>query len=427
MLIEHGRLARMRLCVRSCLGAILALASLAAACSRGEPLPRERELTAVIDSILPRIAELAALEVRRPVELEVRSRSAVRAFVEERLSEEYPAEVLEGLRLTYVTLGLIADTLDLRALLLDLYTEQVIGYYDPRTRRLYIVEGVARSALRPVLVHELVHALQDQHADLDSLVSRERGNDRQTAAHAALEGHAMLVMFAYLAEAASGIPVEPELLPNPAEQLEQSFEEGGDEFGVFERAPPIVRRALLFPYVAGAGFVHQLWLYRSPAEPRRAPLGDLLPQSTQQVMHPRERFITTRDAPLEIRYADTRDWRVRYEDTLGEFEIGVWLEEHLGTGAAVAAEDWRGDRFRLIEGEDGGIALVWHTIWDQPSTADRFATAARRIAALNERVRYAIDRVELEGRAGVRVVIRRDGGDPATVPPGTARIVDLQP
>src|SRR5690606_21489386 len=106
------------------------------------------------------------------------------AYVEAQLTDEMPPEELEGVHATYALLGLIPDTLDLRALLLDLYTEQIVGYYDPETKTLYAVEGVQREALRPVLAHELVHALQDQHANLDSLISRERGNDRQVAAQA---------------------------------------------------------------------------------------------------------------------------------------------------------------------------------------------------------------------------------------------------
>jgi hypothetical protein len=406
------------------LGVLLLGVLLLGGCDRaGErttALPPEPELEALIDSMLPRIAELAALEVRGPVRVERRSRDAVRAFVEERLAEEFPPDELEGLRLTYVTLGLMPDTLDLRALLLDLYAEQVVGYYDPRTGRLYLVEGVARPALRPVLVHELVHALQDQNANLDSLVASKRGNDRQTAAHAALEGHAMLVMFAYLAEAATGVPIEPELLPNPAEELEQSME--GEGTGVFQRAPAIIRRSLLFPYVAGAGFVHQLWLYRTPDQPRRPPLGELMPQSTQQVLHPVNLFILGRQDPLELRFTREPPWRARYENTLGAFETGVYLEEHLGSGAAAVADAWAGDRFRLTESPGGDAVLVWFSVWTDDAAAERFANSLRRIERDDAQRSYAIQRLDIDGMPGVRVVIHGGGGDADAVDTGTIHL-----
>jgi len=311
-------------------------------------------------------------------------------------------------------------------LLLDLYTEQVVGYYDPGTRRLYIVEGVPRAALRPVLVHELVHALQDQHADIDSLVSHRRGNDRQTAAHAALEGHATLVMFAFLAEDAGGQPVAPEMLPNPAEQIEGAFQEQAASFPVFRTAPAIIRRSLLFPYHAGAGFVRELWLHRPAGTPRRAPLGDLLPQSTEQVLHPLEHFIRQRSEPVELRFGEPgAGWTVAYENTLGAFETQVLLEEHLGTDAVATPIGWAGDRYLLLLADDGAHALVLASVWDAGADADRFADQLRSVIANTPNVEGIVRRVEISGAPAVHAVIT-DRGDPArvTVPEARVHVLD---
>src|SRR5690606_21291501 len=135
----------------------------------------------------------------------------------------------------------------------------VLGYYDPGERTLFVVSGAAVSDLQPVIAHELVHALQDQHTNLDSLIAGERGNDRQTAAHAAMEGHAMLVMFTVLAEQASGRTVDPASLPNPAIELGPAMEAQNSEFPVFRNAPAVIRETLLFPYLRGVDFVHTLW------------------------------------------------------------------------------------------------------------------------------------------------------------------------
>src|SRR5688500_13437958 len=116
------------------------------------------------------------------VRLRRQDRAAARAYVQSRLDEEMPPAEREGLRRAYVAFGVIPDTLDLDALLLDLYTEQVLGYYDPGSKTMFVVEGADAESMRPVLAHELVHALQDQHVNLDSLISGDRGNDRQTAA-----------------------------------------------------------------------------------------------------------------------------------------------------------------------------------------------------------------------------------------------------
>jgi hypothetical protein len=373
----------------------------------GEPA----ELRALVDSLLPALEQLSGLEAIEPVRVERRSVDQVRAYVEQQLTEELPPDELEGVHATYALLGLIPDTLDLRALLLDLYTEQIVGYYDPETETLYAVEGVRRDALRPVLAHELVHALQDQHANLDSLISGERGNDRQVAAQAAIEGHATLVMFALLAGEAAGEPVDPASLPNPAEQLRIAMESPGSQLPVFSRAPAAMREMLLFPYVAGAGFVQAIWRADAADTSRHAPLGEHLPHSTEQVLWPMDRFIATRDAPTELRFDSAAAWRTVHENTLGAFESKLFLQEHLGPAESHAL-GWDGDRFRVLEDAQGRHALIWYSLWDDAASADAFTADVRDVLAAGSLAAAGAVRQELlEGRSLVRIVIA-----PSTLP-----------
>ena len=381
------------------------------------------DLRALVDSLLPSLEQLSGLQAIEPVRVERRSVEQVRAYVEQQLAEELPPEELDGVRATYALLGLIPDTLDLRALLLDLYTEQIVGYYDPETETLYAVEGVQRDALRPVLAHELVHALQDQHANLDSLISGERGNDRQVAAQAAIEGHATLVMFALLAGEAAGEPVDPASLPNPAEQLRVAMESPGAQLPVFSRAPAAMREMLLFPYVAGAGFVQTIWRADTADTARHAPLGEHLPHSTEQVLWPLDRFVATRDAPTELRFDSTGDWRVVHENTLGAFETRLFLGEHLGR-AEDHARGWDGDRFRVVEDSTGRRALIWHSVWDDADSADRFAGLVRQVIAGGSLGGPAdVRRAELEGRPIVTVIIT-DGIATEALPAPGVRCTD---
>ena len=149
----------------------------------------------------------------------------------------------------YETLGLLPQDFDLKGILLDLYSEQVVGYYDPATKALFVITGANPVELRPVLVHELVHALQDQHANLDSLIARERGNDRQTAAQSAIEGHATMVMVAYVAEEQNKGPVNIQALPDIEKSIRPMMEAQNSQFPVFQKAPRVLRETLVFPYV----------------------------------------------------------------------------------------------------------------------------------------------------------------------------------
>lgn len=360
-------------------------------------------LTALADTLLPRLERISRLEAVRPVVVERRSAAQVRAFVEQQLDDRLPADELEGFRGAYALLGLIPDTLDLRALLLDLYTEQIVGYYDPEAQKLFVVEGVPPEAVRPVLAHELVHALQDQHTSLDSLIAPERGNDRQLAAQAAIEGHATLVMFSLLAEEASNRRVDPATLPNLADQLGPALEAPSSDFPVFRSAPRIVREALLFPYSGGAHFVQELW--RAQGDDRAAPIDSMLPQSTEQVLEPVRRFIDERDEPTELRFDDAGDASAVYENGIGKLETELFLEEHLGADARGAAEGWDGDRYQLLRSPDGARTLVWYSVWDDDASADRFHTRLNEILAGPLDGNGTAERASIDGRPGVRAVI----------------------
>jgi hypothetical protein len=370
------------------------------------------ELVALRDSVMPRLQVLAGLQQRAEIKMEVQGRDSLRRYIEARMAEELPADELEGVRATYVTLGLLPPELDLQKLLLDLYTEQVVGYYDPTTKKLFVVRGADRELLRPTLIHELVHALQDQHTNLDSLISRERGNDRQSAAQAAIEGHATMVMLAQATEE-HGARLDPRGFPDFASQMRQSMEEQNKEFPVFKKAPRILRETLLFPYVTGAGFVKELWirpLETGVGDHYPPPINERMPQSTEQVLHPDSRFLVARDEPTELRLEASTGPTAR-ENSLGELETSIWLSEHLGADAARFAQGWDGDRYRLLPPANGrGNILVWYSVWDSPDAASAFASAARQVAQKRRRA-SRVERMTIEGRPFVMVLDADAGTD----------------
>ncbi|MGH7476491.1 MAG: hypothetical protein ACRELD_09395 [Longimicrobiales bacterium] len=384
----------------------LLLCWLPLACRAQEP--SDPEIAAVITELLPRIEEISGLEARDSIRFARRPAAELRRYIEDQITEQLPPEELRAVREVYTLLGLIPDTIDLRALLLDLYGEQVLGYYDPDDRRLYLVEGVGPETLRPVLAHEIVHALQDQHTDLDSLVSRDRGNDRQLAAQAAMEGHATLVMMLHSLEETLGRELPPSELPDLTEQVAVGLEAQNEQFPVFGSAPRIIRETLLFPYTGGATFVQALWR----RYPGTAPIDSLLPQSTEQVRDPDGRFFEARDPPTELRLdIEPGDWEVAYQNDLGQLETAVLLEEHLGAAAAEAAHGWDGDRYALLHHADAR-ALVWYSVWDDADSADAFADAYRAVARRFPNGSTTVARLETAGVPTVRVV-HRPAGDGA--------------
>jgi hypothetical protein len=385
------------------------LAILAATGCTSEPAPAQ-SIEALVDSLLPAVQRVAALQATGPVKVGIKTPADVLDYVVQKLDTEFPPAELEGSRLAYTLLGLLPADLDLHKLLLDLYKEQIAGFYDPETKTLYAVDGVATAALKPVLAHELVHALQDQHVNLDSLISGRRGNDRQTAAQSAIEGHATIAMLAWTAEQFTGAPVDVGKIPDIATAMAATFNAQAAQFPVLAGAPRIIRDELIFPYASGASFVQALW--RRPGLPPEAPFGALMPQSTEQVMDPQGRFIASRDVPTEIRYEDVSGWTIRYRETMGAFETRIFLEEH--GGSAVAG--WDGDRILLLEA-DGATGLVWTSIWDDATSADTFDRAVRGIIARPDFGRPGdVERMDVENRPVVRVRIADDAALLARMP-----------
>ena len=151
------------------------------------------------------------------------------------------------------------EGLDLRALLVSVYREQVAGFYDPDSVALFVMDDMPQEMLETVLIHELVHAVQDQTANLDSLTAEVRGNDRQAAAQSAIEGHATLIMLEYMMEQMRGEPVDLSELPDFSQALGPALEAMRSQYPALAAAPAIVQEALLFPYLKGASFVAALW------------------------------------------------------------------------------------------------------------------------------------------------------------------------
>ena len=371
------------------------------------------ELESRVEELLPQVSELSRLPLEWIPAARRASGETLEAYLLERLDSEYPGDSLTYLTLAYQAFGLLPDSVDLRELLVNLMLEQAIGFYDPIRNTFFVREQVPSMALDAVLVHELTHALQDQQEDLDSLIRGHASNDGRSAAQAAIEGHATVAMLAFQMAQATGADVAidqlPELGPEMAAMLANPT-----TMPRLASAPAIVREPLLFAYLGGARYVQRLWrLY--PDQP--PPLGRWLPESTEQLLHT-ERLLEERDPPSTLHIEDPgEDWSVLWAHDLGELEIRIYFQEHLGVGpsAEQAATGWDADAYVLLsKGED--LMLVWYTAWDSDADAEEFASAYRRAFAARYGVtgpgaelsagerQGRVDRLTLSGTPVVRVV-----------------------
>jgi hypothetical protein len=381
--------------------ALLVLGVLVASC-RGERrrTAGDATLARLVDSLRVPVERGAGLRFKTAPRSAMRTREQVRTYLLGKLDDELPPARMRGMEAAYRLFGMLPDTLSLRALLLELYTEQVAGYYDPDSTTLFGVAGADRSELRLVLAHEMVHALQGQYLPLDSILKATADNDRLSAAQAILEGQATLVSIDVLAPGRE-VTRTPEFWEMYRDQVQQQQA----TMPIFAKAPLVVREALIFPYLDGAEFMH--WWATTGGHAGMLPYGPRMPVSTEQILHP-ERY-ARRDMPVPIRFAP--DSGSIYEDVLGEDEIRVLIATLDGADEVqtVVPLGWGGDRFRVYDAP-GGPALIWYALWDDARSAGKFLSgsgpALRRTARPGYRA--ALDSLDVGGRAMTRYVLAPD-------------------
>ena len=372
---------------------------------RGTPpgSAQDAGIARMVDSLRPAVERAAGLSFKGPTRSALKTREEVRKYLLDKLGKEYPPARQEGIEAVYRLLGLIPDTLDLKALLLDLLTEQVAGFYDPESRTFYGVQGVDPTQLRLVLAHELVHALQDQYLPLDELMKRRGDADEQMATQAVLEGEATIASILVF------LPNQ-ELIRQPGfwQLAREQVRSSSAAMKVFNSAPLALREELLFPYLGGAEFM-RWWDSAHAGHP--LPTRAELPRSTEQILHP-DRYAAG-DQPVPVRFSDSTS-DVLFEDTLGELDIQLLATVLRGGGEVVTTTPigWGGDRFRVYR-TPAGPALVWYIVWDDATSAARFLGGPGARLSARERRGYRINAEAVAGarRPTVRVVIAPAGWD----------------
>ncbi|MGQ0648290.1 MAG: hypothetical protein ACT4P7_12040 [Gemmatimonadaceae bacterium] len=312
---------------------------------------------------MPRLEKTMGVKFKSPPKYEVRSKDEVRQFLEKRFTEDLPDAEVRGTERAYKRFGLLPGTLDLRSFMLKLLTEQIAGYYDPATKVLYIVQGASDDMLSITVSHELVHALQDQYFNLDSLQKVKRRNDRQVAAQAVIEGQAMLEQIASMIGSGTAIAN----LPGGWDRVREMIRDGQNSMPIFANAPMLIQETLLFPYLSGAEFMKN-WKEKSGG---KLPFDDM-PVSTEQVMH-EDRFFLDRDEPTAITLPAPAGGGDAYENDFGEFETRLFLFQHLKDRDAAfrGAAGWDGDRYvSFTTGRGDGVA--WLSVWDTSVDAAEF-------------------------------------------------------
>src|SRR5690606_5084712 len=326
-----------------------------------EELPEE--VRAELAELAEITEEVRGLEFLEPPNVVVVSNDELAQRVRDQLAEDL--EELPADEALYRLLGLVDDDLDLEQLYTDLYSEQVAGYYDGDAGELVVPrdEDGFTALQRATLVHELTHALTDQHYrfnDRYKALPDEDRYDEASAFLALIDGDETLAELIYL----QGLTTEEQ-----AAFFQESF---GIDQQVFQSAPRFIRDALVLPYDSGFLFVERL--YRTGGFAAIADAYASPPASTEQIIDPED---YPADAPIEVELETlTFDgYELEYQSTWGELSFALMFDQVLDTDTSdVAAGGWGGDTYQVhFDGEN--VVLVLYYRGDAATDAEELRQA----------------------------------------------------
>ncbi len=316
-----------------------------------------KELFRSLNQILSFASDDTQLQIRHEVKRRLITREQVEKYILDKFHEDKDAKRMQREEIVLKKFGLLDRDFQLQPFLVSLLKEQIAGYYDNKTKTVNLLDWVSPEEQKPVIAHELTHALQDQHTDLDKwepddpdTISKNVTEDNQrlaiderdTARDAVLEGQAMAVYLDYTLkpegqESAhfAGCDAHPQRGPGHLRDVRRSW------IG----RPCLLQQSLLFPYRDGLGFEQRL-LKDKGAQYAFAGVLDRPPSTSYEIMNPTayERRATV---PL-LQMPDVHglldpDYQPYDVGVMGELDVRILTELFGGPDvAAILTPQWKG-------------------------------------------------------------------------------------
>ncbi|MGH9504906.1 MAG: hypothetical protein ACRD20_18800 [Terriglobales bacterium] len=353
--------------------------------------PQEAEkLFRSVDEILQFASKDTLFPIRHQVKRQLVSRDQVESYVTKHTSEDQDAKRLRRSELVLKKFGLLPRDFDLGKFLPVLLKEQVAGYYDPKTKTVNLLDWLGAEQQKPVLAHELTHALQDQSFNLEKymkpvdadlarkkkITAQDIENDEvSTTRQAVVEGQAMVVLVDYMLEP-MGLSLKDS--PQVVQGLKDGMLAGTPDSVQFRGAPIYMKEALTFPYRYGIDFIAEL-LIKGGKEKAFAELFRNPPRTTRQIMEPQTYLAGERLEPMRV--PDFRQIFKHYDrfdvGAVGEFDVAVLVDQYAGPPISKNLyPHWRGGYYYAVRPKGDRAAplgLLYVSRWSTPEKAANFA------------------------------------------------------
>src|ERR1700761_1612309 len=317
---------------------------------------QKKELFRSLNQILSFASDDSQLPIKHEVKRRLISREEVEKYILDKFHEDKDAKRMERDEIVLKKFGLLDRDFHLQTFLVSLLKEQIAGYYDSKTKTVNMLDWVSPDEQKPVMAHELTHALQDQHTDLEKwepdepdTISKNATEDnnrlaideRDTARDAVLEGQAMAVYLDYtLKPRGKSLITSPDVMRTPSDDTDSS-----GSSPIMDRAPLLLQQSMLFPYRDGLGFEQRL-LKDKGAQFAFAGVLDRPPSSSYEIMNPTS-YEEKATVPL-LRMPDAHplldaDYQPYDIGVMGELDVRILAELFGGPDASAAlTPQWRG-------------------------------------------------------------------------------------
>ncbi len=343
-----------------------------------------------VDTILDFASKDTDLPIKHEVKRRLATREEVVSYLQKNMAEDKDVQRLRRTELVLKKFGLLPKDFNLQTFLVSLLEEQVAGYYDAKSKTVNLLDWVVPDLQKPVLAHELTHALQDQSFGLDKWLKKGdedldakkdlkpediTKDEYSEARQAVVEGQAMVVLIDYmLAPMHRNVANSPEVV----ETLNESMATGTADSKVYQTAPVFMKEALTFPYRYGVEFEADL-LREQGKEKAFESTFENPPQTSREIMEPQTYIAGEHLPPLSL-----PDFKRIFKDydrfdigAIGEFDVAVLAEQYAGAETAKRIyPNWRGGYYYSVHPKrnpNAPLELVFVSKWSTPKAASQFA------------------------------------------------------
>jgi hypothetical protein len=351
--------------------------------------PKEaKKLFRSVDEILQFASDDTGLPIKHKVKRRLTKRDEVQSYIEKSMRDDKDAQRLERSSAVLKKFGLLPRNFNLSTFLVTMLREQVAGYYDAKTKTVNLLNWLDAEQQKPVLAHELTHALQDQSFGIEKFMKSPEGTEKtnpspadiasdeqSSARQAVVEGQAMVVLLDY-----SLAPTGKTLLDSPqiVEALKQGMLVGTADSPAFRDAPIFLKEELTFPYRYGLDFTTAL-LKAGGKQLAYAGAFNDPPKTTREIMEPETYLTHEKLEPVKLidMEKDFKGYDPFDIGAMGEFDVDILVEQYAGREEAAAMyPEWRGGYYfagKPKTDKTAPIGVLYVSRWSSPAKAAEFA------------------------------------------------------